>query len=164
MAQTCRSCGSDNSGLVCRFCGAVLTRVAAGEELNALLEYHDAVRDAPGDDKRAEMLRHGYVPDHQDALIEAGLRCLPLIDPAMLLLPVPSAAVDRLRLIITKLKLCPPDDRVRRAIAEFEARLSQAREENRRGDRESIRAAIGCFAVLLVIAAAAIFGVMWWLG
>src|SRR5262249_15875354 len=100
------------------------------------------------------LLRNGFLPDHEDVIIAAGLQCLPLINSADLLSEPSESAVLRLRMIVTKLKLMRPSKQVSRAIKQFEAILqSKARAELRITIIAYI--VVGAGALLLIVGAAA---------
>lgn len=76
----CSSCGAAGEGLVCLFCGAGLGEIIdPAAEAQALSQYHGLVREADGA-KLQRLLRHGYLPKHEAALIDAGMFCIPLLD------------------------------------------------------------------------------------
>lgn len=158
MPGKCPGCGASGDGFICQFCGASLGAVSALQELEALDAFHRVLRDAASDESRETLLRSGFVPSSPTALIEAGLRCIPLTNTEGLATLLASAAFARLELVTTKLRLLPKEDRVDRAAAEFELRLAAVREADR---REMRLWSWGCGIVVLALAAAVTAGVIW---
>lgn len=154
MAKTqCSRCGAPVESLVCRYCGGLAGTAEGLEgERKALRELHDFLVKAEKD-AQMKMLRGGYLPSHPDVLIDAGLRCVPILgdtgnDPEVCM-----SAVARLESIVMKLKLMPRDERIGRAIAEFEGKLKAERAEEN-------QAVLIFFGVLVVVAAVLVWLVM----
>lgn len=148
----CPGCGAAGEGLICAYCGVEL--VAHGDpahELRALTRYHELADAAVKDEALcSRLIAHGFIPASAKALVEAGMRCLPHLDPL-----VSSSCRDqwlgRLDRITARLKMLDGGD-ARRAAEEFEKRLAAARAQA----ESDTRAGIGCLIGLgttLVIAA-----------
>ena len=119
--SSCPSCGAPCSGYVCPFCGmAVAATTDVDSQLQAVEELHDLISGA-AHKKKVGLLKNGFLPDHARALIEAGLKCIPHINPNDIDQSVTGAAVYRIKAISAKLKLLPADEETGKAIAEFES-------------------------------------------
>lgn len=149
MRENCRSCGAAYGGLVCEYCGTVTGDLKdSASEKQALNEFHDLMLDFELEQRR-ELLLNGWLPDTRDALIEAGLRCVPIMsisnsddwgDD------IDEIGIARLRTVISKLKLMQQEASTQRAIAEFESRIREVEGKNRR----DIIIGLGCIAFLLL--------------
>lgn len=116
---------------------------AVRDELDALNQYHQTVatRDVEG---QASLLRNGFLPESPEALVEAGIRCLPLLESGVT--DLTAAAGDRLAAIQVKLELLPQTAPVTRALEQFKARVEgQKREDDK-------AAWYGCAAILALAA------------
>ena len=114
-------------------------------ELKKLNEYHEqiAMHDAA---TQASMLRNGFLPDSMEALVEAGIRCIPLIESGRV--EIEEGAADRLEAIIFKLKLIPDASSVRKVLERFEA-LLQERKKKATSDMKYGLAAILILTVII---------------
>ena len=147
----CPSCGASGSGIICAYCGTQMRDTS--EEQTALAEYHEILKSKSGAELE-KLLQHGYLPESDKGLIQAGLACVPLLnedletetaDPA-------HAAANRLEAIISRLRI---NDRSQQAVTEFETHLQKFRTERTRSTR------IGC--VVLVLVPVMILAVVLWL-
>lgn len=147
----CPGCGASGPGLVCRFCGSRMRDVV--DEPVALAEYH-ALLQAEVGEKLAGLLRHGFLPSSESMLIEAGMRCLPLIrenhhdDES-------KAAAARLEAIVARLKVTGASAEANRAIYEFESNISLYRSSARKSTL------LGC--LILSTAGLIALGLVLWL-
>ena len=122
----CPRCGASAKDALCDYCGALASPLAdPAEERLALEHFHRALEKADPE-TRKRLLRNGFVPDHPDALMAAGFKCLPLLvdDSAFDDEPGKSAAM-RLSAIITKLKVFGSSSEAEKAVREFEATLQK---------------------------------------
>jgi len=68
------------SWAVCKYCGVATGSLAdMNIETKALDEYHNILL-TKDKDTRIDMLAHGFLPKSAKGLIEAGVRCIPLIN------------------------------------------------------------------------------------
>jgi hypothetical protein len=146
----CTSCGAAVRGLVCSFCGReVRALVTPEDERLALIELHQAARDVKDKDALARLFKGAWIPTSPAMLVEAGLQCLPLIEDGQV---TDRPVVQRLEAIATRLRIAQlPSEEAHRALAEFQARIQ-------RYERADRNLGIIIVAVLLVICAAAGFG------
>ena len=150
--SNCDSCGAPSKGLICEHCGKPTAHlVNAADENRALDEYHNLLQKLAPDDQRNWLLTSGFIPDHKEVLIEAGIYCLPLLKS----MSIYDAAASRLETIITKLKLLHDDQQARRAIEDFQAGIESYRAQKRKDNVSSA----GCLLMIL----AAIIAVSYWL-
>jgi hypothetical protein len=117
------------------------------QEIQELDEFHAAVavKDAAG---QGSLLRNGPLPDTAEGLVEAGIRCIPLINSEQ-----PEAvegAVDRLQAIQFKLKLLPETVGSRKVMEQFDALL----ESHRREDASNMKIGFALILGLLALVAA----------
>ena len=93
-------------------------------ETQQLNGYHErlAVLDSAG---QASLLRNGFLPDSPEGLIEAGIRCIPLIESGDL--KITDGALDRLDAIQVKLNLRGDGPQIREALERFEEILREHR-------------------------------------
>lgn len=130
--SSCPHCSAPAEGLVCRFCGAVVTALDTAEaEIEAIHELHRALpeRDLAG---QARLLRGGFVPSRAAALIEAGLRCAPLVHSDAVREAAVKGAIYRLKVIVGKLRLLPATPESEQALEGFEAVLKEYEAQDRR--------------------------------
>jgi len=95
------------------------------------------------------LLRSGYLPASPDLLVEAGIRCVPLLecgDPE-----VAEAAYDRLEGVLLKLRLSPPAPATRKAVEELEQRLVQHRQQEARDTKLGLALILGLTGVILAL-------------
>lgn len=122
----CKYCGAQNkSNTICIYCGSLLKSVdSVRDELAAINELHLHVAD--GDDStQKRILLNGYIPSTEDALIEAGVRCIPLISLRDPYSEQSKSAMQRLSAISTRLRIMETNDRITRTLHEFESILSR---------------------------------------
>lgn len=143
------SCGAEVQNLVCRYCGGSSRPLRTVEdEHEGLMELHEIARGVSEEETRARLFKGAHIPMNVPVLVEAGLQCLPLIEDGKV---VDRPVVQRLEAVIARLKIgAPPDETVRRALGEFEARV--ARYEA--ADRRLGRWIIGTFLVVVAAMAA----------
>jgi hypothetical protein len=148
----CPGCGAAGEGLICAYCGAEL--VSHGDpahELRALLRYHELVDAAEKDEALcSRLISHGFVPASAKALVEAGMRCLPHLDP-LVSSPCRDQWLGRFDRVTTRLKTLEGGE-ARRAAEEFEKRLAAAKAQA----ESDTRAGVGCLiglATAVVVAA-----------
>lgn len=149
----CNSCGAPPGGLVCAHCGKVTSRLnSAADENHALDEYHKLLGQRKPEEQSEWLLTSGFLPDHSEVLIEAGIYCVPLLkNPALA-----TAAAARLEAITLKLDLMPGADRqTRRAIADFQQKI-KAQQSTEKTDTLLVA---GCFLSILL----AVGTLCWWL-
>ncbi len=127
--MTCRSCGGVASGLVCAYCGALQGQIShADDEQRAVEEFHAILARTTGADARLRLLQSGFVPTHPAPLIDAALRCVPLLDNTMTAdSPVASATYARLQILAAKLRVIATTPEVKRALAELAPHLAKQR-------------------------------------
>ncbi|MBI3554056.1 MAG: hypothetical protein HY077_16290 [Elusimicrobia bacterium] len=145
----CPKCGGPLEGFVCRFCGAPSSLVCdVASETKALEEYHRhlAEADAPA---RERLLLSGFLPSCEPVLIDAGVRLLPFIHGAGY--GAAQTSCQRLDAIITKLKLMPQDDDIRRALGVFDEHLKKFKADDARS------VAVGFSLIGALIAAIVLF-------
>lgn len=148
----CDSCGAPAKGLICGHCGRPAARLAdASEENRALEEFHNLLQRLGPEEQRGWLLTSGFLPDHKEVLIEAGVHCIPLLQHTR----VYDAAASRLEAVISKLKLLHGDRQAALAVEDFLAQLEKYRAARRRDDL------LGAGCLLLILAAVA--GVGWWM-
>ena len=130
--SSCPYCGAPAEGLVCGFCGAVLTALDTVEsEFEALDQFHRALseKDLAA---QAKLLHGGFIPSRGPCLIEAGLRCAPLIDSNAIRESAVKGAIYRLKVIVSKLKLLPATAESAQAITHFESVLKAYENQDKR--------------------------------
>ena len=103
-------------GLICDYCGAISqTGLDYTNEREALNQFHNILQ-KQSEPIQVKMLTNGFLPDHPAALIEAGMRAIPLIDLNHPADKVVVAAVARLRGILAKTRLLPADSQTQTAL------------------------------------------------
>jgi hypothetical protein len=119
-------------------------------ELKKLNEFHEQI--ATHDPAtQASMLRNGFLPDSMEALVEAGIRCIPLIESGRV--EIEEGATDRLEAIIFKLKLVPDASSVRKVLERFDA-LTQERKKKATSDMKyGFAAMLGLTVIIGALAA-----------
>ncbi len=97
--------------------------------MRALETYHEAVglKDPAG---QAALLLSGYLPDSAEVLIEAGVRCIPLLRCERE--AVADAARHRLEAVLFKLRRLPQTHEVSRTVEELAAEVARKEREGRR--------------------------------
>lgn len=157
---TCPQCGAPLKQALCEYCGTLgLPHPNLEEQKQALEVFHGllAARDEKG---QLALLKNGFLPDDREVLIEAGLRCLPLIGHDSTG-DLEEAAIARLRAVIAKLSLLAGDSLARQAVLNFEKEMGRYKKVTYRNMLLGLLLIIVplCLAVCVVAA-----GVYWWLG
>ncbi len=126
-------------------------------ELAQLDEYHARVaQEVP--DVQVSLLLSGFMPEDEEALIQAGIRCLPLIESDRI--EISDAAAKRLSSLVLQMKRGPDRPEVRRVLGQFEKAVA----DQRRKAASNLRFGLALLAGLALAAAAAVaFAVYWWL-
>jgi hypothetical protein len=154
----CPRCGAPAPDPICKFCGSLTARLQdVGAERQALHAFHTLVTKQADAKKQAEFLSHGFLPEHQPVLIEAGVQCVTLIDLEQPAQDVPRAAVRRLRGIIFKMKLTTETPDSARAIKQFEVLLR----DHARSESKALWQGIGLIIVLPLVVIALCIGGIW---
>jgi hypothetical protein len=150
----CSHCGSKVTTLLCAFCGTP-SRVMPSlqEEMDAMRELRSLVQGAPRE-KQMELLTTGFVPAQPDALVEAALLVLPLLQDGSAD-DLSDAASRRLEALLTRLRIAPPATNPR-ALGELEARLARYRKADR-------NLGIVALLVVAVLVGLVVWGLYAWL-
>jgi hypothetical protein len=155
----CRSCGAAVKNLICEYCGSpAADTFDLATQKEALAEYHYILQNQSAE-VQVKMLRNGFLPDATDILIDAGVRCIPLIELDNTADDVARAVFWRLKAITTKLKLTTPTARSEQAVAEFEALMH----DFNKADRRLNLMLIAVFAVLVLMCVGSVAFVFSWL-
>lgn len=145
----CKRCGAALEGPVCPFCGAGTGVLCdPGAEKRALDRLHEELsRSTP--ERKAELLRDGFIPACAPVMAEAGARLLALLEGTPY--DVSEAALARLDAIAVRL-LAEPDEGSRRAAAELRARVESAKRQKVRDGwyGGAILIALGLIIVLAI--------------
>jgi hypothetical protein len=173
-STNCPSCSAVVLGFICEHCGRLSAHVgSAADENRALEEFHHLLqklspdlKSEKADEKDAQaselddaekleeraihLLRTGFIPDHKEVLIEAGVYCIPYLESNQSL---EEAARARLESIVTKLKLIPQDAQTKLAVEEFQAKVKAHKAQSARDD---IIYGGGCMLIILLIVVAII--------
>ena len=141
--------------MVCSYCGAGLVPFGdENAEMSALEQYHKHIETAtPSGEQCSRLITGGFVPSGLKPLIEAGHRCLPMLEPASVGDCKDQWAV-RLGVISTRLKVLGGEE-AGRAVAEFDARIKAWKDQSDSDTRNGL----GCIAILLAM----IVGIGWWI-
>jgi len=140
--------------MVCRQCGAFSGKAGDVElERRGLDDYRRLLRELDAEGK-VRLLSTGFLPCSVDALIEAGLQCVPLIDENWTSAEECQAAVRRLDAIGLKLRILTTDERALRAEREFSAKVGSFR---RTDHRDGVRGVVMILALLAGLVAAAVW-------
>ncbi len=125
----CLSCGAPVEGKTCHYCGTPAP-TADGEvgEHQSLEHLHHALANAENDAKKERILRNAFLPEDPDVAVDAGLRCMPLVDAST---KVGEAAGARVETIITKLEMLDPSPHLTRAIGTLKTELKKRRQKTR---------------------------------
>ena len=160
MAETaetthCPHCGGTTQGLVCSFCGSLLSPAQdVDTEKRALEDFHGLLATA-SPENQAKLLTHGFLPTQPQVLIDAGFRCLLLIRADSSFGDTGHSSKGRLKVIASKLHMLPESEEARRALKEFETALR----EYEVGDATNTRQALW----IVFIALALIFALVWFI-
>jgi hypothetical protein len=148
----CRHCGAECEGLICAYCGAITQKAEdVDSEERALDEYHHLIAKGTAEEQVA-LLKSGFIPEARKVLIEAGLRCMPLVDVERTASRVSTTALQRLQAIMARLRITGDDEEIHRACAEFERKIAEFRRADRNlniGMLVALAAVVG-LVVLLV--------------
>jgi hypothetical protein len=124
-------------------------------ELAQLDEYHARVgQAAPAE--QVNLLLSGFMPEDDEALIQAGIRCLPLIESDRF--EVSDAAARRLAALMLQLKLAPDRPDVRRVLGQFDKAVA----DHRRKEAGNLRFGFALLAALALAAAGVIAWIIYW--
>ena len=144
--NSCNRCGAQLNGLVCEYCGSLARlHMNRDEERDALAEYHNILLNMEPK-AQINLLQNGFIPDATDVLIEAGIRCIPLIDIKQTADDTVEAAYRRLQAIMIKLRLLPANAEITQALKEFE-RVTKAYQTS---DRQ-LSIVLTVIAVIMVV-------------
>jgi hypothetical protein len=125
------------------------------DEMDRLEAFHSELAQKDMD-HQANALRNGFLPGDEKALMEAGIRCIPLIEdekPAIV-----EAAVDRLKAVVFKLRLAPESIETRRVLERFEEILEKKKRDDAANTRYGLLAIGG---LVLVIIATLLLVIRW---
>jgi len=130
---TCSACGANLPGAICAYCGA-RDGSNGRDELAAVEELH---RRLATEEKEGaiHLVKMAFLPHDGTALVEAGLRLVPMLGEANTQDSLANAAMERLEAIVIKLRVHGDDDRARRALVELEQRLTRHRTSVARENR-----------------------------
>jgi len=157
---TCPQCGAPLKRALCEYCGTLgLPHPNLEEQKQALEVFHGllAARDEKG---QLALLKNGFLPDDREVLIEAGLRCLPLIGHDSTG-DLEEAAIARLRAVIAKLSLFPADSLARQAVLNFEKEMGRYKKVTYRNLLLGLLLIIVPLCLVVCVVAT---GLYWWLG
>jgi uncharacterized Zn finger protein (UPF0148 family) len=123
--NNCPHCGAVFTGLICDYCGALAGMTSTPEEQRkALEELHNLIARSPRE-RQVALLKNGYLPDDTAALIDAGLKCVSLMDDDEVRADRTDAAARRLDAVVIKLRLRPPDSEISHALKLFKERIDK---------------------------------------
>ncbi len=124
--KICSTCGGANrtNQSVCEYCGTLLIETdSVEEEIHALNELHNSLINA--DNKiQKKLLRNGFLPQNEKSLIEAGFKCIALMDVDDSSGEPSTSALMRLKAIKVKLKITANSKEAKSAISEFKNVIS----------------------------------------
>jgi hypothetical protein len=153
----CPRCGAVSPGPHCDYCGAPLASADPAAERAALDELHLRLAGKdPGE--QVTLLDRAFLPDHPQALIEAGLRCVALLGTRSFG-PVADALAGRLEAVTAKLRIGDQDPESLRAAQELGRQL----ERFRRHQRRSAAVGLGAFLALAAGLGWAVWALVHWL-
>ncbi len=125
---TCPNCGAPVTKAICQYCGTlVVTNPGIDVQKQALELYHGLLA-SKDISSQVSLLSSGFLPDSSDVLVEAGLRCIPLLHGSSTKLS--DAAAGRLRAVTLKLGLKEQDGTIPKAIDEFEKQISEQKKRS----------------------------------
>ena len=155
---SCPTCGAQSTGeLVCHYCGHLLADPAALDarrETAALDELHRAIATTNEIDERVQLLEGGFLPQTTTGLLDAGARCVALLNPEAL---TSDAVVSRSRAIVSRLRAQPDAADVANGIAELERQLALFKREDALAQKEGGRACLIILVVLVAVIAVAVW-------
>jgi hypothetical protein len=155
-SEICPRCGASTTMTICEHCGSLAGEAPdRSSERAALDQLHGLVSSKPPEG-RADVLAHGFLPTDPEILIDAGLRCIPLLGSA----EVGEAAAQRLEVVIAKLRIHEPTPTMGRAVETLEGKL----EKHRVGEKRFQRAGCLAFVLLGILAVWGGVQIVVWLG
>lgn len=126
-------------------------------ELQQLDVYHEELaRITP--DLQVSRLRSGYVPVSPELLVEAGIRCVPLMESQNN--EISEAARDRLEVILLKLSLGTTTSAIRRAMDELELRMQKHKQQSRTDMKYGFALFIGLTIVIAGLAVLIVYFIL----
>ncbi|MBI5804564.1 hypothetical protein HZA73_00810 [candidate division TA06 bacterium] len=151
----CPHCGAAFTGLICDYCGALAgTTSTVEEQRRAIEELHKLIANSPRE-KQVLLIKNGYLPDDTAALIDAGLKCISLMDEDEIKQDRTDAAARRLESVIVKLELRPGDAETTRALLRFRERV----DKNTRHKNRDVALGLSIIAGIFM----AIVFLIWWI-
>jgi hypothetical protein len=156
MAETaettqCPHCGGATQGLVCSFCGSLLSPVRdVDTEKRALEDFHGLLATA-NPENQAKLLKHGFLPTQPQVLIDAGFRCLLLIRSDSTFGDFGHSAKGRLKVIASKLHMLTESEDARRALKEFEAALHEYETGDATNNRQALIFLVVTFVLIIAL-------------
>lgn len=157
--RTCPRCGTEVNRALCHACGVLAVEaVDLDAEMAALEEFHGVLARAPAE-VQVTLLRNGFLPDRPHALVEAGLRLIPLIDADRYPAEPTESAVQRMRAVASKCRLMLQNPQAQKAAEEFEAILNR----HDAGTASDQRAGCWLIGILGFILLAAVGILAYWL-
>lgn len=132
------------------------------DEKKAIDEFHEIML-TKDYTTQVNMLKNGFLPTSAEGLIEAGVRCIPLIDINRPSYQVVRGAAARLQAIVTKIKLMPDFGQKGQAIDEFEELLETHRMADTQQDKSMGRLFAGFGLLLLLCGGGLIWLVIQWI-
>ena len=128
---TCLQCGAPLKRALCEYCGTLGLPHPNVDEQKQALEILHGLLPTKGEKEQLALLKNGFLPDDRDVLIEAGLRCVPLIgyDSTG---DIEEAAIARLRAVVAKLNLLQGDSLARQAVKNFEQEMGRYKKQTYR--------------------------------
>lgn len=152
----CPQCASPVDTMICAYCGGITEEVHSPEaELLAVDDFHALLdRDVDGE-ALGRMLRGGFMPAREPALVEAGLRCVQILsmEGGKATQEPKSAAMARLEEVLRRLRrVSAPSAELRSDILELERRLEGAKKRSVRPlilGLSFLAAIFVCLAVLI---------------
>ncbi len=147
----CPACGAPNAKVICPFCGTASRGLTdPAEELKALDAFWALIA-SKDRANRVRLLESGYMPAGKKALIEDGMRLVPLLKAGDLF--VAETAKHRLEAVVLRLSVLAQDDEVMRAREALEGKLRQLVGRERRD--------VLAFLTVLALGCAAAAAVFW---
>jgi len=153
----CENCGAISQGVICSFCGAVVSRGNSKEEQQEALEaFHALIAEKSGVDNDLlvmRLLETGYLPTDRDVLIDAAMRAL-ASGTASPYGVIYAATEARVQAIIFRLRLFPDDSVAANAADLLEQRLHdvEKKEENRKQNEGYIEKTVGFASGMFMVA------------
>jgi len=120
-------------------------------ERKLLEEFHRSAGEKSGE-LQAGAIRNDYLPGTPEVLVEAGIKCIPLIEsdtPS-----VSDAGRDRLKAVVFKLKLVQDSANARSALEQFESMIEK---RERKANRETFYGILFIGSLIAIITIAVFF-------